>query len=107
MTKATQTLAYALAFLACWAVLLLDVVPLPLPVAQIVPYVSLPCSGGRSARLTAQVPLWVIVSFGAYLLGTLGWNIFTFRDKEDAYHALLKEIETAKSELRQKGVTVD
>jgi dolichyl-phosphate mannosyltransferase polypeptide 3 len=66
--------------------------------------------------------LWALVSFGAYLLGTLGWNIFTFQDKEEAYRSLLKvyypkqdgglrlilqEIDEAKEDLRAKGVTVD
>lgn len=67
---------------------------------------SPPYFHGQAADIT-QLPLWIIVSFGAYLLGTLGWNIFTFQDKEDAYKSLLLDIEEAKRELRKKGVTVD
>lgn len=106
MTKATQTLTYTLSFLAIWAVLLMNVVSLPESISQIIPAVSL-ARYGAVAVLIMQLPLWIIVSFGAYLLGTLGWNIFTFKDKEEAYQSLLKEIETAKTELRGKGVTVD
>ncbi|ORY81472.1 dolichol-phosphate mannosyltransferase subunit 3-like protein [Protomyces lactucae-debilis] len=91
MTKASRLFADVLTAFILWVVLLLDYVPLPASVKSIIPV----------------LPLWAIVSFGAYLLGTLGWNIFTFQDKHDAYKSLLKEIEEAKEDLRGKGVTVD
>ncbi|CCG83385.1 Putative uncharacterized protein [Taphrina deformans PYCC 5710] len=91
MTKATQALTYLVAFLALWTTLMAGIIPLPESLQFIV----------------AVSPLWILVTFGAYLLGTLGWNIFTFKDKEDAYKSLLGEIEEAKTELRAKGVTVD
>jgi dolichol-phosphate mannosyltransferase subunit 3 len=53
------------------------------------------------------LPFWALVSFGAYLLFSLGWGIVTFNDTEGAYKELMLEIDTAKKELRAKGVDVD
>lgn len=36
------------------------------------------------------LPLWGLVSFGAYLLFSLGWGVATFKDTEGAYHELMK-----------------
>jgi dolichyl-phosphate mannosyltransferase polypeptide 3 len=54
-----------------------------------------------------QLPIWAIVSFGAYLLGKLGWGVLTFNDVPEAHDELMKEIETARRELKAKGVSVD
>ncbi|KAA8904217.1 hypothetical protein TRICI_005592 [Trichomonascus ciferrii] len=48
-------------------------------------------------------PFWCLVAFGSFALGTLGYDVLTFNDKEDKYRELLK----AKDELRSKGVEVD
>ncbi|KAI9804851.1 MAG: hypothetical protein M1825_001220 [Sarcosagium campestre] len=53
------------------------------------------------------LPLWALVSFGAYLLFKLGWGVFTFNDVPDAYASLMDEIDVARKELRAKGVDVD
>lgn len=37
-----------------------------------------------------MLPFWALVSFGAYLLGTLGWGVLTFKDTEDAYKELVE-----------------
>jgi hypothetical protein len=54
-----------------------------------------------------QLPLWVLVSFGAWLLARLGWGMLTFRDTPEAYKELMGEIEVAKKDLRSLGVDVD
>lgn len=36
------------------------------------------------------LPLWGLVTFGAYLLFSLGWGVATFKDTEGAYHELMK-----------------
>jgi dolichol-phosphate mannosyltransferase subunit 3 len=56
---------------------------------------------------SAQLPLWALVSLGAYLLFRLGWGIVTFNDVPEAHKELMVEIEQAKVELRKLGVTVD
>jgi alkanesulfonate monooxygenase SsuD/methylene tetrahydromethanopterin reductase-like flavin-dependent oxidoreductase (luciferase family) len=54
-----------------------------------------------------QLPLWAIVSFGAYLLAKLGYGVLTFNDVPEAHAELVKQIEQARTELRKKGVDVD
>lgn len=39
MTKATQTLTYFIAFTSIWTILTLNILPLPLPLQQIIPLV--------------------------------------------------------------------
>ena len=64
---------------------------------------------GTIWRLTSllQLPLWALVSLGAYLLFRLGWGILTFNDVPAAHKELMGEIEQAKVELRKLGVSVD
>lgn len=45
------------------------------------------------------LPLWAIVSLGAYLLGSVGYGLMTFNDCVKAHKELLDEIEQAKKEL--------
>jgi dolichol-phosphate mannosyltransferase subunit 3 len=47
------------------------------------------------------------VSFGAFLLFRLGWNVMTFNDVPEAHKELMAEIELAKKDLRGLGVDVD
>jgi len=54
-----------------------------------------------------QLPFWALVSFGSYLLFRLGYGVMTFNDVPDAYKELMGQIETAKKELKAKGVTID
>jgi len=37
----------------------------------------------------------------------MGWSLMTFNDVPKAYESLLKEIDTARADLRSKGVDVD
>jgi dolichyl-phosphate mannosyltransferase polypeptide 3 len=41
-------------------------------------------------QIIPVLPFWALVTFGSYSLGTLGWGILTFKDKESKYHELLK-----------------
>ncbi|KAJ3018098.1 hypothetical protein HKX48_003174 [Thoreauomyces humboldtii] len=62
---------------------------------------------GPWARTITAFPLWVVVTFGAYSLGTIGWALITFGDCPAAHASLLLDIQAAKSDLRAKHVTVD
>ncbi|KAF0476730.1 dolichol-phosphate mannosyltransferase subunit 3 [Gigaspora margarita] len=53
------------------------------------------------------LPWWALVSFGSYSLGNIGYHLYRFRDCDDAYHELMEEIQSAKDDLRTKGVSVD
>ncbi|RYO97305.1 hypothetical protein DL765_011269 [Monosporascus sp. GIB2] len=72
--------------------LFLQLVPLP-PVVQ--------------SEIVPVLPFWALVSFGAYLLFRLGWNVMTFNDVPEAHKELMAEIDLAKSDLRKLGVDVD
>lgn len=54
-----------------------------------------------------KLPLWALVSFGAYLLFKLGWGVFTFNDVPEAHRELMLEIDLARKDLRSKGINVD
>jgi dolichyl-phosphate mannosyltransferase polypeptide 3 len=47
------------------------------------------------------------VSFGAYLLGKLGYGVYTFKDQPEAHEELLEQIKLAKADLSKRGVTVN
>lgn len=47
------------------------------------------------------------MSFGAYLLGKLGYGVLTFNDVPEAYDELMKQIEQARVDLKKRGVEVD
>ena len=53
--------------------------------------------------LLYPMPFYVLVSFGAYSLCTIGWNLYTVRDCPEAHVELEMEIKKAKKELSQKG----
>jgi len=60
-----------------------------------------------TTRFLQQLPFWALVSFGAYLLFKLGYNVYNFNDVPEAHKELMAQIEQAKTELRAKGVDVD
>jgi dolichyl-phosphate mannosyltransferase polypeptide 3 len=95
MARAHRVALYASAFILIYILAFFAVLPVPLLGPDIV------------AQLLPVIPWWLLVSFGAYSLASLGWGLFTFQDCPDAYHELLKEINDAKNDLRGKGVTVD
>lgn len=92
MTKATETFVALFAASAVYFALYAGVIPTgKLVHDEILPY----------------LPWWALVTFGAYALGTLGWGVFTFRDKEASYKELLQQIDEAKAFYKSKGVNVD
>ncbi|TGJ86625.1 hypothetical protein E0Z10_g2182 [Xylaria hypoxylon] len=92
MTRAVQTISIGLLVTSLYLALYLQLIPLPeLVQTEIVPV----------------LPFWALVSFGAYLLFRLGWNVMTFHDVPEAHKELVGEIELAKADLRRLGVDVD
>ncbi|KAH6645209.1 Dolichyl-phosphate-mannosyl transferase [Truncatella angustata] len=92
MTRAQQTISIALLASSFYLALYLQLVPLPVAIqTEVVPV----------------LPFWALVSFGAYLLFRLGWNVMTFNDVPEAHKELMSEIELAKTDLRGLGVEVD
>ncbi|KAI0477108.1 dolichol-phosphate mannosyltransferase subunit 3 [Xylariaceae sp. FL0804] len=92
MTRAQQTISIGLLVTSLYLALYLQLVPLPeLVQTEIVPV----------------LPFWALVSFGAFLLFRLGWNVMTFHDVPEAHKELMAEIDLAKADLRGLGVEVD
>lgn len=92
MTKATQTLYTFVAITIVYFLLYTG---------------RIPTSSKFQNEVMPVVPFWALMAFGAYALGTLGYDLLTFNDKPEKYKELLQEIAEAKTDLRQKGVTVD
>ncbi|KAI0145516.1 dolichol-phosphate mannosyltransferase subunit 3 [Xylariaceae sp. FL1272] len=92
MTRAVQTISIGLLLTSLYLALFLGFVPLPdIVQTEIIPV----------------LPFWALVSFGAYLLSVLGYNVMTFHDVPEAHKELMGEIELAKTDLRKLGVDVD
>lgn len=75
MTKATQTISALITIAVVYLTLYLGIIP----TSQTIQNEILPV-----------VPFWSLVAFGAYALGTLGWGVYSFKDKEAEYKVLLK-----------------
>ncbi|TIA37643.1 hypothetical protein D6C78_04545 [Aureobasidium pullulans] len=89
MTRATQTISIFLLLSSLYLALFLGLIPLPTKLQEdIIPY----------------VPFWALISFGAYLLGKLGYNVMTFHDVPEAHKELMAEIDLARADLKKMGV---
>lgn len=92
MTKATETFLALFSVSAVYFALTSGVIPTPAVIHdEILPY----------------LPFWALVTFGAYALATLGWGVFSFKDKEASYKELLVQIDEAKAFYKSKGVSLD
>lgn len=77
MTKAQQTLKQAAILIAIYLALYFGIIPLPATIKN---------------EIVPVLPWWGLVTFGSYSLATLGWGVYSFKDKEAEYHTLLKVI---------------
>lgn len=75
MTKATETASVLLIVAALYLALYTGVIPV--------------CDKVRN-EILPFFPWWCLVAFGSFSLGTLGYDVLTFNDKEEKYHELLK-----------------
>ncbi|KAM0689276.1 hypothetical protein Q7P36_011353 [Cladosporium allicinum] len=92
MTRAQQTITAFVLLATLYLSAFLGLVPLPAKVQQ---------------DVIPVLPFWALVSFGAYLLGKLGYGVYTFKDQPEAHEELLEQIKLAKADLSKRGVTVD
>lgn len=54
-------------------------------------------------QVVTTLPLWLLVSFGAYSLASIGFSLCTFRDCPEAFVELEKDIAASRVRLQQKG----
>ncbi|WYZ35942.1 hypothetical protein EsH8_X_000589 [Colletotrichum jinshuiense] len=92
MTRAQQTISLALLVGSLYLALYLQLVPIPAKVQD---------------EIVPVLPFWALITFGAYLLGRLGYNVMTFNDVPEAHKELMAEIDEAVVDLRKLGVDVD
>ncbi|KAH6692303.1 dolichyl-phosphate mannosyltransferase polypeptide 3 [Plectosphaerella plurivora] len=92
MTRAVQTISLALLVGSLYLAFFLELVPLPANIQE---------------QIIPVLPFWALITFGAYLLARLGFNVMTFNDVPAAHEELMKEIDLAKVDLRRLGVDVD
>ncbi|KAK1999404.1 dolichol-phosphate mannosyltransferase subunit 3 [Colletotrichum falcatum] len=120
MTRAQQTISLALLVSSLYLALYLQLIPIPAVIqTEIVPVVrpsfylglASPTLAAHPPLLTLvcplQLPFWVLISFGSYLLARLGYNVMTFNDVPEAHKELMAEIDEAVVDLRKLGVDVD
>lgn len=91
MTKATQAIVFFIAFHVVWFFILTG---------------HIPTSQLFQDEVAPLLPWWSLVAFGAYALGTLGYDLLTFKDKPEKYAELMDQIKEAKADLKTKGVSV-
>ena len=51
-----------------------------------------------------MLPIWAVITLGAYLLGRLGLGVFKFNDTEDAYKELTGQLKAARKNLDNRKV---
>ncbi|KAI5360853.1 putative dolichol-phosphate mannosyltransferase subunit 3 [Septoria linicola] len=92
MTRAQQQVSLALLLASLYTILFMGLLPLPTSIQNdIIPY----------------LPFWALISFGAFLLGKLGYGVLTFNDVPEAHDELMKQIQEARTDLKRLGVDVD
>lgn len=100
MTRAQRFFTGAAVVSTIWLLMILDVLPLPLvsPEAkqEILPAVSIirqrfahSCALLTPPGPRSQLPWWVLVSTGSYLLFQIGWGLWNFNDVPKAYDDLM------------------
>lgn len=90
MTKLMQWLLGLSLLAAAWALVAFDLLDLEL---------------SRACRDVAwPMPAYLLVTFGCYSLGVIGYRVATFNDCEEAARELHMHIKEAREDLRKKGL---
>ncbi|WVQ82606.1 hypothetical protein IAT38_004736 [Cryptococcus sp. DSM 104549] len=95
MSKGTRFVTAAVPAIFLYLLALFQILPVPLLSEQV------------SNEIFPVLPWWLLVTFGAYSLSSLGLGLVQFHDCPEAYESLLGEISQARDELRNSGVVVD
>lgn len=90
MTKLMQWLFGVSLLAVVWALITFDLLDLSLP---------------QTCRDVAwPMPAYLLVTFGCYSLGVVGYRVATFNDCEEAAQELHMHIKEAREDLRKKGL---
>lgn len=91
MTKATETAAFFGILFSLWLALYVGVIPLPRIVRE---------------QIVPVLPWWSLVSFGAYSLATLGYDVLSIKDKRGKFLEIQQDIKNAREALKAEGIIV-
>jgi len=100
MTRAKQTISFALLVSSAYLLLALPLLTKDSPVPSILPT-------KLQVEVIPVLPFWAIISLGAYLLGRLGLGVLRFNDTEEAYKELTGHLDTARKSLDNRKVRWD
>ncbi|ETI21152.1 hypothetical protein G647_07496 [Cladophialophora carrionii CBS 160.54] len=100
MTRARQTISFALLVSSAYLLLALPLLTNDSPIPSILPT-------KLQVEIIPVLPLWAIVSLGAYLLGRLGLGVIRFNDTEEAYKELTAQLGAARKSLDNRKVRWD
>ena len=56
------------------------------------------------AEIIPVLPFWALITLASYLLGRLGLGVLRFKDCDEAYDELMRNIKDAKSALDTRKV---
>ncbi|EXJ55593.1 hypothetical protein A1O7_08521 [Cladophialophora yegresii CBS 114405] len=100
MTRARQTISFALLVSSAYLLLALPLLTNDSPIPSILPT-------KLQVEIIPVLPIWAIVSLGAYLLGRLGLGVIRFNDTEEAYKELTAQLGAARKSLDNRKVRWD
>jgi len=83
----------AVTLFSLWFSLLTNIIPVPLSKPE--------------QQVVQLLPLWALVSFGAYSLGCIGYNLLIFRECPEAFTELEKDLAAARKRLTAQGFKFD
>jgi dolichol-phosphate mannosyltransferase subunit 3 len=95
-TNTTHLLTFAQAYLLLALPLLTEDSPIP----SILPTKI-------QVEIIPVLPIWALITLGAYLLGRLGLGVLRFNDAEAAYKELQGQLETARKSLDNRKIAWD
>ncbi|XP_041458099.1 dolichol-phosphate mannosyltransferase subunit 3-like [Lytechinus pictus] len=88
-TKLVQWLTVFTLLASLWSALVFDIIPVKLD--------------SRFKEVIWPFPVYLLVVFGCFSLGTIGYRVATFNDCEDAAASLKEELKEAREDLKCKG----
>jgi len=100
MTRARQTISFALLVASAYLLLALPLLSEDSPIPSILPT-------KLQVEIIPVLPVWAVITLGAYLLGRLGLGVVRFNDTEAAYKELTGQLDTARKSLGKRKVQWD
>jgi len=102
MSRATEVFTYLTLFITIWLLLLYNIIPLPTSSSTFTSSISFYITIFQH-HILPFLPLYLLISFGCYSLGVIGYSLMTFNECPSAYKELETDIQNARKRLIQRG----